>query len=51
MRIGYRGLELIDQGEGTQQHGWLLADGAGTAAAAMLVREREHEEPSLTGTR
>ena len=50
VRIGYRGLELIDQGGGTHQHGRLRVDGGGTAAAGMLVREREHEEPSLKGT-
>lgn len=52
VRVGYRGLELIDQGESTHQHGRLLVDGAGTAAAAILVRELEHvhEEPSLKGT-
>lgn len=50
VRVGYRGLELIDPGEGTHQHGRLLVDGAATAAAAMLVREHEQEEPSLKGT-
>lgn len=49
VRVGYRGLELIDQGEGTHQHGRLRVDGAGTAASAMLVRDLEREE-SLKGT-
>lgn len=49
VRIGYRGLELIDQGEGTHQHGHLLVDGGGTAAAAILISQPRYEEPSLRG--
>lgn len=52
VRVGYRGLELTDEGEGTHQHGRLLVEGAGTAAAAFDVREHERpqEEPSLHST-
>jgi hypothetical protein len=49
VRVGYRGLELVDGGEGTHQHGRLQVDGVGTAAAAMLVRALNTEDPATDG--
>ena len=50
VRIGHRGLELIDQSEGTQQHGRLLADAPAQrpppcSSASVSTRSRHSRAP------